>query len=379
MPMLFATAELRRSRARFGFLTVGAGLLVFVLLFQQALLAAVLDGMTGAITNQSGPVLVYAREAQRSFGGSLITPDQQVAVQNAPGVADAAELATTLLSYSAPGDDELVNVSVIGFRTGHTGSPTGLDEGRLPEAPGEVVFSGEDARGRFGIGDEITIEPGSLPVQVVGLTKGGRFNVGPTLWTPWETYEQLVRLATPDTVLVLPSILAVDPAPGITPAQLVADLNRLDPNIEALTREDAAAKTPGRDAIQIAFLAVIGLGYLVVAVVIGFFFLTMTLQKEPSITLLRAVGARGRYLVRCLLLQVAVVTFGGLGVGVLLLVAIAPVVRSTITVTIDPLAIAQTAGPVLAVALLGAIPPLRRVLRIDPYAVVTRPSLGGLG
>ena len=67
MPMLFATAELRRSRARFGFLTVGAGLLVFVLLFQQALLAAVLDGMTGAITNQSGPVLVFLHEGLGSL------------------------------------------------------------------------------------------------------------------------------------------------------------------------------------------------------------------------------------------------------------------------------------------------------------------------
>jgi hypothetical protein len=156
MPMLFATAELRRSRARFGFLTVGAGLLVFVLLFQQALLAAVLDGMTGAITNQSGPVLVYAREAQRSFGGSLVTPEQQAAVGGAPGVADAAELATTLLSYRAPGDDELVNVSVIGFRPGRTGAPTGLRSGRLPDAPGEAVVSGEDAAGRFGVGDELT-------------------------------------------------------------------------------------------------------------------------------------------------------------------------------------------------------------------------------
>jgi putative ABC transport system permease protein len=379
MPMLFATAELRRSRARFGFLTVGAGLLVFVLLFQQALLAAVLDGMTGAITNQSGPVLVFAREAQRSFGGSLITPDQQTEVSGAPSVADAAELATTLLSFRAPDRDELVNVSVIGFRPGRTGAPTGLADGRLPETPGETVVSGEDAVGQFGIGDKITIEPGGVELTVVGLTEGGRLNVGPTLWTPWETYDQLVRLATPDTVIVLPSILAVDPAPGVTPAQLVRDLNDMDPSIEALTREDAAAKTPGRDAIQIAFLAVIGLGYLVVAVVIGFFFLTMTVQKEPSITLLRAVGAKGRYLVRCMLLQVAVVTFGGLSVGVLLLMAVAPLVRSTIAVTVDPLAIAQTAGPVMAVALLGAIPPLRRVMRIDPYAVVTRPSLGGLG
>jgi putative ABC transport system permease protein len=379
MPMLFATAELRRSRARFGFLTVGAGLLVFVLLFQQALLAAVLDGMTGAITHQSGPVLVYAREAQRSFGGSLITPDQQAAVASSPSVADAAELATTLLSYQAPGGgDELVNVSVIGFRAGRPGAPTGLSSGRLPEQPGEAVVSSEDAVG-FGIGDVLTIEPGGVPVEVVGLTTGGRYNVGPTLWTPWETYDQLVRLATPDTVIVLPSVLAVDPAPGITPAQLANDLNAMDPAIEALTREDAAAKAPGRDAIQIAFLAVIGLGYLVVAVVIGFFFLTMTLHKEPSITLMRAVGAKGNYLVRCLLVQVAVVTFGGLGVGILMLIAVAPVVRSTIAVTVDPLAIAQTVGPVMAVALLGAIPPLRRVMRIDPYQVVTRPSLGGLG
>jgi putative ABC transport system permease protein len=378
MPMLFATAELRRSRARFGFLTVGAGLLVFVLLFQQALLAAVLDGMTGAITHQSGPVLVYAREAQRSFGGSLITPDQQAAVASSPSVADAAELATTLLSYQAPGGDELVNVSVIGFRPGRAGAPTGLSSGRLPEGPGEAVVSSEDTVG-FGIGDELTIEPGGVPVKVVGLTTGGRYNVGPTLWTPWETYDQLVRLATPDTVIVLPSVLAVDPAPGVTPAQLANDLNAMDPAIEALTREDAAAKAPGRDAIQIAFLAVIGLGYLVVAVVIGFFFLTMTLQKEPSITLMRAVGAKGNYLVRCLLVQVAFVTFGGLAVGILMLFAITPVVRSTIAVTVDPLAIAQTVGPVMAVALLGAIPPLRRVMRIDPYAVVTRPSLGGLG
>jgi putative ABC transport system permease protein len=378
MPMLFATAELRRSRARFGFLTVGAGLLVFVLLFQQALLTAVLDGMTGAITHQSGPVLVFAREAQRSIGGSLVTADQQAQVAALPAVADASELGVTLLSYQAAGSDELINVSVIGFRPDRPGAPIGLSEGRMPEQPGEAVFSSEDAVG-FDVGDTVTISPGGVEVAVVGLTSGGRLNVGPTLWTPWETYDQLVKLANPDNVMILPSVLAVEPASGTSPEEVVAAINEAAPALEALTKEDAAAKTPGRDAIQVAFLAVIGLGYLVVAVVIGFFFLTMTVHKESSITLLRAVGAKAPYLVRCLLLQVAVVTFGGLAVGVLMLAAIAPLVRSTIAVSVDPSAILLTAGPVMAVALLGAIPPLRRVLRIDPYAVVTRPSLGGLG
>src|SRR5919106_3879436 len=101
--MLFATAELGRSKTRFGFLTLGAGLLVFVLLFQQALLTAVLDGMSGALRNQSGPVLVYARQAQRSFAGSLVTPQQLAEVKAVPGVADAAELAVTLLTYQPTG------------------------------------------------------------------------------------------------------------------------------------------------------------------------------------------------------------------------------------------------------------------------------------
>ena len=376
--MLFATAELGRSKTRFGFLTLGAGLLVFVLLFQQALLAAVLDGMSGALTHQSAPVLVYARQAQRSFTGSLVTEDQLANVSVAEGVADSSELAVTMLSFRGPGSEQRINAMVIGYRPDRAGEPLGLTEGRLAEAPGEAVASGEDAKG-FGVGDTIVVEPGERKLTVVGLTDGGRLNVGPTLWTPWEGYLELVRAAAPAVPMVLPSAMAVQPEPGVSPAQLVKSLNAAFPDLEALTREDAAEQTPGRSSIQLAFLAVMGLGYMVVAVVIGFFFLTMTLQKESSTTLLRAVGARGNYLVRCLLYQVAVVTFGGLAIGTLLMLVAAPLLGSTVSVKVDPVVILSTAVPALAVSLLGAIPPLRRLLRADPFAVVGRPSLGGLG
>jgi putative ABC transport system permease protein len=389
MPMLFANAELKRSKVRFGMLTLGAGLLVFVLLFQQALLNALLDGMAGAITHQSAPVLVLAREANRSFSGSLVTDSQLETVAAVPGVADAAELGVTGLSFrrqrdggasgsGAPGGDpELHNASIIGFRPGRPGTPVGLRRGRLPEAPNEVVASGEDAPGRYAIGDTLTIEPGDTDVVVVGLTEGGRLSVGPTLWVPWTTYEQLIQLVAPDTTVVLPSVVAVEPEPGVTVPRLVRDLNQLNPELEALTREDVAEKAPGRDAIWLGFMMVIALGYVVVAVVIGFFFLTMTVHKESSITTLRAVGARGGYLVRSLLWQVLVVTVGGLVIGSLMLAGAAPLMRSTVLVEVDPADMAVTAVPALAVALLGAVPPLRRVLRTNPADVFSRPSLGG--
>jgi putative ABC transport system permease protein len=376
--MLFARAELARSKVRFGLLTLGAGLLVFVLLFQQLLLGAVLDGMTGALQNQSAPVLVLAREARRAVSGSLVTPDQVTAVGEVDGVADAAELAVTMLSFKPEDGGVWTEATVFGFQPDRPGTPTRLTSGRLPEAPDEVVVSGEDAQGRFGVGDTLAIEPGDARLTVVGLTAGSRFNVSPTLWVRWPTYQMLAGMAAPGA-LVLPSVVAVQPEEGVDVDQVVANIDEAAPELEALTRSAAVKTAPGRSSVQIAFMVVMGLGYLVVAIVIGFFFLTLTLQKEPAITLMRAVGSPQKYLVRSLLLQVAVVTLGGLVLGGALVAIAIPLIRGSVPVTVKPSAIGLSAASAMGVALLGAISPIRRVMRADPYGVVSRPSLGGLG
>jgi hemin transport system permease protein len=361
--VLFATAELRRARLRFGALTLGAGLLVFVLLLQQALLGTVLDGMSGALARQSAPVLVYARDAQRSFLGSIVLPDQVAAVADVPGVADAAQLGVAQLSFQPQGRAERVNLSLLGYQPNRAGVPGALSSGRMPAAPDEVVASGEDARGHYAIGDTITIVPGNRTLQVVGLTRGARWSVGPTLWVPWDGYVATVEAALPDATQVLPALVTVQPEAGTAPARLAAELNDRFPELEALTREEAVASAPGRDAVQAAFGVVMGLAYLVVAVVVGFFFLTLTLTKEASVTTLRAVGATGTYLVRCLLLQVGLVTVGALGVGVLLLGAAVLWLRgSVLPVEVD---------------LATALAPIRRTLRCDPSTILTRQTLAG--
>jgi hemin transport system permease protein len=377
--MLFATAELRQSRLRFGALTAGAGLLVFVLLFQQALLGTVLDGMSGALARQSAPVLVYARDAQRSFLGSLVLPEQLEAVAAESGVADAAELGVVQLSFQPQGSPDRLNVSLLGYRPDRPGRPLSVDSGRLPDGPGEVVASVEDAHGRYGVGDTITIIPGGQPLEVVGLTRGARWSVGPTLWAPWDTYGDVVRAALPDTPRVLPALVAVQPAAGTSPASLAAQLNHRFPELEALTREEAVASAPGRGAVQAAFGVVMGLAYLVVAVVVGFFFLTMTLSKEASVTTLRAIGATGGYLVRCLLVQVGTVTAGALLLGVGLLAATVPPMRGVLPLEVDVAMLARTLFPAVGVALAGSLAPIRRTLRCDPATILTRQSLAGPG
>jgi ABC-type antimicrobial peptide transport system permease subunit len=216
-----------------------------------------------------------------------------------------------------------------------------------------------------------------VKLTVVGLTEGALLSVGPAAWVPWESYVTMMAKMLPKDFPVSPSVIAVNPAPGVGADQVITGINQVA-GLDAMTREAAAEAAPGRRPIETAFLTVMTLCYVVVGVVIGFFFLTITLQKESSITMLRAVGANAGYLIWSLLYEVAVVMVGGLIIGVAVLFLVKPALRSNIIIEVDPAGIAATTLPALAVALVGTLPPIRRMLRTDPNAVVSRPALGSV-
>lgn len=374
--MLLAGREIRRAKLRFGLLAGAVGLLVFLIMFQQALLGSLLQSFTGAVENQSGTVLVFSAEARKNVAGSVIAPPVQAQVEAVGGVGAAAPLGEATLTVEAGG--EQVDASVFGFQPGGPGEPTRLVEGRLPASATEAVASREDASAGFGLGATVTSVNGDVALTVVGLTGQSRYSVAPTLFVTFDGYTALRLAANPDATAVLPSLVALTPAPGTTPAQLAEAVNDAVPGVEALTREQAVAQSPGVSAVTTSFSLILGLAFVVVALVIGFFFLILTVQKMASLTLLRAVGASTGYLVRALLVQIAVVVVGGLVVGVALTWLVVQAAAAGLPITLDPATLAGSAVGVLVLAVLGSSVTLLRVRRIDPAHVVSRPSLGGL-
>lgn len=373
--MFLALREIKRAKLRFGLLAGAVGLLVFLIMFQQALLGSLLTSFTGALENQSGTVVVFSSEARKNVAGSVIPPPEQAAVAGVAGVGAVAPLGETTLTVAAGGDE--VDASVLGFQPGGPGEPTRLVEGRLPTAPNEAVASKEDASKGFGTGDTVTSVDGGVALTVVGLTERSRFSVAPTLWVTFDGYTALRTAANPDARGVLPSVLAVVPAPGTSPAQLADAINGAVPGVEALTRSQAVAEAPGVSAVNLSFRLILALAFVVVGLVIGFFFLILTLQKLASLTLLRAVGAPTGYLVRALLVQIGVVVVGGLVVGVLLTVGAVKGASSGLPVSLQPGVLAASALGVLVLAVLGASVTLLRVGRLDPAGVVSRQGMGG--
>ena len=366
--MLLATREIARSKVRFGLLAGAVGLLVFLILFQQALFGGLVQGFIGAIENQDSPVLVYNEQARHNVEGSFLLPDQIEALGSVDGVEQAAAIGEATYTVEAAG--ELVDGVLFGYPldADGLGAPTTLTEGRLPEAPGEAVASSADAADGFDIGDTVRIAADGGPeIEVVGLAEDLRFSVAPTLFVDYSTFEDAQRAVNPNAQAVLPSIAAVRPADGTDPGELTARINREVDGVEALTNADAVDSAPGVAAVNQSFQIILALAFGVVTLVVAFFFLILTVQKAKPLTLLRAVGAPSGYLIRNLVVQILFVMGAGIAIGIGMVFAVRPLsTGGAIELDLEPGTVIPTIIGLTVLALVGSIGAIRRVLRIDP-------------
>jgi putative ABC transport system permease protein len=360
---------MRRAKVRFGLLTGSIGLLVFLILFQQSLQNGLLTSFIGGVRNQSAPVLVFAVDGQRFVQGSVITPDNEALIAGAEGIGDSGRLAQgTFTVRTATG---VLDTSIIGFERASLGAPATMVEGRLPEAEDEAVASDADASQGFAVGDVVTVEPGGLEIEIVGLARDVQLNAGPSLFVTYPTYVEAIGARNADAGEPLPNVIALRPAEGVTDDELVASVNALSDDLDALTRSDAADNAPGVAQVRSSFLIIFLLYGLVVPCVTGLFFLIITFQKANSLTLLRAVGAPASRLVASLLIQVVMIIGAGYLVGLALYIPISSRRLGGIPLRFETGAVMFWAVALMALGIVSSLLSARRVLSIDPIEATT--------
>ena len=372
--MFLALKEMRRAKVRFGLLIAAIGLLVFLILFQQALQSGLVTAFVGAIRSQSAPVLVYSTDGQRVLQGSAITPDLERVVRATPDIADIGYLGQGTFTVTAAGVP--ADASIIGYEREGVGSPGSLTEGRLAASPGEAVASEADAGDGFDIGDTVVVQPGGLELAVVGLAPDAQLSVTPTLFVGYGTYLDAVAARNPDGGQPLPNALAVVPADGTTPAEIATAINAGSEDLEALTRQQAADRSPGVAQVRQSFQVVFLLYGLVVPLVTGLFFLIITIQKAGSLTLLRAIGAPAGRLVRALLVQVLIIVGLGLVLGTALYYPLTVFDATSLSLRFDLGVVLGWSALLLTLGFASSLLAARRVLSIDPVVAATGTGVG---
>jgi putative ABC transport system permease protein len=373
-----ALREIARAKVRFAVLTAAVLLLAFLILFLATISTGLVTAFTGALEHQSGPVVVYGAEARKNLAGSVVTPATVAAVGAVRGTARSGPLYEGAFTVEAGGEE--VDANLFGYRLGGLGEPTRLARGRLPARDGEAVASSADASKGFGIGRRIALvppEPATAPqrITIVGLAEQSQFSTEPTLFVSGATFVAARRFVNPDATTVLPSAALAAPAAGVSPAVLARRIDAAVPGVDALTRARAVRELPGVKPVQRSFLALVSLAAFVVIVVSGLFFAILTVQKAPSITLLRATGASDGYITRGFVVQVVAVLVGALAAAVALLAVMVTTVTMSIPLALERSALAWGVATV-ALSFVAALFPLRRALRTDPIEATTT---GGLG
>jgi putative ABC transport system permease protein len=371
---VIAGKELVRAKTRFGLLIGAIALLVFLILFQQALRDGLITSFVGAIKHQDAPVLVFSTDARRNLQSSTITPALEAQVRAVDGVDDVGRIGQG--TYSVTADGTIKAAAVIGYEKRSLGAPESLVAGRYPTADGEGIANETDASEGFDLGDVVRVEPGGYRIRIVGQSRDTNLQATPTVFARYGTWEAAVRAANPDAQVPLPNALGAAPSAAVTPDELVQRIDAVSNDLEALTRTDAATKAPGVAQVSRSFLVIFLLYGLVVPLVIGLFFLIVTLQKARMLTLLRAVGARSSTLVRGLLTQVLVVVGLGVAIGTLLFLPLSFQRVGSIPLRFDARAVIAWALGILLLGVASSWFSARRVLRVEPAEAL---SGGGVG
>lgn len=371
--MFLAWREITRSRARFLLLGGAVGLLVFLIVFVQALTGALIRQFIGAIDHQSGTVLVYGADARKNLEGSRVPLDTVAAVAAVPGVGAAGPLGQGTFSVQVGG--KLRDAAMFAYELGKPGAPTTVITGRLPRTDFEAVASDGNSNKGFRLGADVRLEHSTRALRIVGIARDANYSVNPTLFTTFATYEQARKDANPAALVVLPSAVAATTDPGVSPTTVRDRINDTIDGIEALTRDQAVAESPGVASVSESIGAIVLLCFFVVVVVAGLFFLILTVQKAQSLTLLRAIGVRGGALVRALLVQVVVVVLGGVLIGGLLGWLALNASGNSLGARVEVGSLLQTGALVLGLSLIAALGAARRVLHIDPVRATVPGSL----
>lgn len=338
--MLIAWRDLQYRRRRFAISIVAVGVVFGIALLLSGLSAAFGNESRRVVTGFDADAWIVGAGTSGPFTSTkllpLTTADTLAAT---PGITEVVPL----IASAGTADD--ANVNLLGLDLTTRFAPD-LSDGRLPEAPFEVV-----ADRSLGVGLSRSFDLAASTWTVVGRTDGQRYLAGvPVVFARFDD----VRAVQLEGIAATTSFMVTGTPTGALPAGLES---MSDAEAIASLEQPLESAVGTIDAVRILL-------WIVAAGIIGSIVYLTVLERIRDIAVLKAVGSSNGSILFGLVFQAVVIALAATVVAVL----VAKVLGPTFPMAVEIPASAFAMLPVVAIVIAGlaSLIGVRRAVGIDP-------------
>lgn len=356
-----ARRNLFQDRRRAGLAVSGLAVALLLVLLLDGIFAGAIHQVTAYLRSLPADVIVSQRGVRTMHMSASALPEDSVArIERMPGVAWADGIRYTSGTLHAKGRSQLSYVIGYDTTTGRDG-PWNLVRGRRP-GPHQAVVD-EVAADQLGIDVGGKVEILGRPFTVSGLSQGGTSITNTTAFIRTEDFR---AIRGPSLSYVLVKARAGTSASGLK-AMLARRLPGATVQMreEFISQESRIIRDMSADIMQIMSI----IAFLIALAVVALTLFTATLSKLREYAVVKAIGAPSWRLGGTIAAQAT----WSIGLALVVAVALALVLRSVVgaatpnvRLQIEPTSVIRVGVSALFAGAIGALVPLRRLIRLDP-------------
>jgi putative ABC transport system permease protein len=351
--MFVAWRDLKVAKGRFTLITAVVALITVLVTFLSGLTGGLVEQNISAVTSLNADRIVFAVPdgEPATYADSSVTKSQAAAWADQDGVASVDPLGISTAKIAV--GDKQQTVTLFG------GGPS-ADAAKTP-CPGHVALTSDTAEALdVEVGDHVRLGGESF---VVDSAEGHS----------WYSHLPVVQLDLGDWQDV--SARPGDPAPYATVLAVSGDGTDY-------AAADSAAETSSTSVLRSltalgsfkseigSLLLMVAMLFGISALVVGAFFTVWSIQRQPDVAVLKALGATNRMLTRDALGQAGVLLLVGVGAGIGVTALLGALAGPALPFVLSPV---TTLLPGLAMVLLGlagAGVATRSITHVDPLTAL---------
>lgn len=363
--MSLARRNLFQDKTRLALSIGGVALAVMLILVLKGFLAGMNRQITSYLDYSPGSIVAAQEDVVNLLGATSLLPmgvDEKT--ERIRGVDEVTPILSQFIILEL--HEKKQPAYMVGYDSEQGGGPWRLSAGREPRAKKEMVFDSVLAE-RHGLylGDQVEVM--GQDFTIVGLSSGT---------TSWMTSFFFVRKQDAENVLMIPgatSFLLVSTSDGADPDKIIKRLNEFS-DVNALTKREMAANDLKLFAkvFSAPLRLMTGIAFLVGTLIVGLVIYTATIERQREYGVLKAIGAKNRFLYQVVLTQALFASIAGSLLGVLLANGLAQwimSVRPQFLIVFDLRDSGQALLAGLGMALIASIFPTRVVASLAPAEV----------